>query len=481
MSMQQYGIAIVDDDEQIVKTIGAVLRSGGFDGTICLNDAREVESLLSNNEIGILLLDLSMPYVSGADLLEIINKEYPHVITIVITGNSEIDTAVHCIKSGAFDYLVKPIENNKLIATVRRAVEIQELRRENDTLKTRLFSTELSNPEAFKDIIAVSDKMKAVFRYVEAVAPTNQPVLITGETGVGKELVARAIHSVSGRTGKLVAVNVAGFDDNMLSDTLFGHQKGSYTGATGARRGLVETAAEGTLFLDEIGDLSPTSQVKLLRLLDVREYFALGSDIPKRSEARIIVATNRDLEEAVLHGDFRKDLFYRLHTHHIEIPPLRERLEDLPFLLDHFLRIACDELNAKVPRIPPELTTLLGMNHMPGNIRELKSIVFDALTRLKSAGSIPKILPMDVFQQPSRSENAAPAETESSNEIITFSERLPTIKLVTELLVKEAMKRSKGKQTIASQMLGITQQALSKRLKRNGHGADVSESMPDKK
>lgn len=465
-------IAIVDDEDLVLKTVSAVLRSGGFEHNICLNDGREVESLLHNNDISILLLDLSMPHVSGRELLEKITAEYPGVITIVITGNSDIDSAVHCIRCGAFDYLVKPIEKNKLIATVRRAAEIQELRRENDTLKMRLFASELSNPDAFNEMIGMSERMKAIFHYVEAVAPGFQPVLITGETGAGKELIARSIHAASGREGKLVAVNVAGFDDNMLSDTLFGHQKGAFTGAAGSRRGLVETAAGGTLFLDEIGDLTLASQVKLLRLLDAREYFQLGSDVPKRSEARIIVATNRDLDEAVSAGDFRKDLYYRLYTHHIEVPPLRERLEDLPHLLEHFLKMACDELGVKTPRVPSELCAYLSMNHFPGNIRELKSIVFDAVTRLKSTGPMPKSLPLDVFQQPVAGVAGPSAgdnnkeNNRNGNEILQFSDQLPTIRVATDLLVQEAMKRANGKQTVASRILGISQQALSKRLKR---------------
>lgn len=474
-------IAVVDDEEQVLKVVSAVLRSGGFENTVCLNDGRDVEKLLRSDEIGILLLDLSMPHISGRQLLETISSEYPGVITIVITGNSDIDSAVQCMKCGAYDYLVKPIEKSKLIATVRRAVEMQELRRENRTLKTRLFASELSNPEAFKEIVAVSDKMKSVFLYVEAVAPSFQPVLITGETGVGKELIAQSIHTLSGRDGKLVSVNVAGFDDNMLSDTLFGHQKGAFTGAIGVRRGLVETATGGTLFLDEIGDLSLVSQVKLLRLLDAREYFQLGSDSPKRSEARIVVATNRDLEEAVLNGSFRKDLYYRLHTHHIEIPPLRQRFEDLPYLLNHFLRMACDELGVPVPRSPYELLAYLCTKYFPGNIRELRSLVFDAVTRLKSAGPMPKSFPLEVFQRqlagglPESAEANEQSGAVNRNDILQFAGRLPTIKDATDLLVKEAMRRSNGKQTVASQMLGISQQALSKRLKKTEQESESDE------
>ena len=204
-------------------------------------------------------------------------------------------------------------------------------------LKTRVLQGKVDQPEAFSEIITVSSRMDSIFQYIEAVAASPRPVLITGETGVGKELIARVVHKLSNRPGAFTPVNVAGLDDNVFTDTLFGHRKGAFTDAREARGGLLEQASGGTLFLDEIGDLSPASQVKLLRLLQEGEYLPLGSDVAKRSDARIVVATNQDLENLLSAKKFRKDLYYRLCDHHIRIPPLRDRLEDLPVLVEHFL------------------------------------------------------------------------------------------------------------------------------------------------
>jgi DNA-binding NtrC family response regulator len=285
---------------------------------------------------------------------------------------------------------------------------------------------------------------------------------------VGKELVAKAVHSLSNRSGPFVPVNVAGLDDHVFADTLFGHKKGAFTDAREARAGLIEQAAGGTLFLDEIGDLSTSSQVKLLRLLQEGEFFPLGSDVAKRSDARIVVATNQNLEELQSSGKFRKDLYYRLCSHHIQIPTLGERREDLPVLVDHFLAKASKTLNRKKPTPPGELITLLSTYHFPGNIRELESIIFDAVSSHKSGK-----LSMDVFKahisqkHPTLKADSGDLTPEKPTPII-FSEQLPTLKQAEQLLIDEAMERSKGNQSIAALGLGISRQALNKRLKKAG-------------
>jgi DNA-binding NtrC family response regulator len=311
--------------------------------------------------------------------------------------------------------------------------------------------------------------MLSIFQYIESIAQTSQPVLIRGETGVGKELIARTLHTLSGLKGSFVAVNVAGLDDNVFSDTLFGHVRGAFTGAERDRRGLIEQAAGGTLFLDEIGDLSTASQVKLLRLLQEGEYFPLGRDDAKRTDVRIVASSNVDLWERQKAGLFRKDLNYRLRTHRIYIPPLRERMDDIPLLVEHFLGEAARTLDKKKPVLPNELTPLLRTYSFPGNVRELQTLVFDAVSRHKGSG-----LSLDVFKAHIRlyqsRENAKPqaaAHTpEPGKALIGFSEKLPTIKQASDLLVDEAMRRSGGNQSIAAGLLGITQQALSKRLKK---------------
>jgi DNA-binding NtrC family response regulator len=308
--------------------------------------------------------------------------------------------------------------------------------------------------------------MRAIFQYVEAVAASPRPLLITGETGVGKELVARAVHVLSGRRGNFVPVNGAGLDDHVFADTLFGHKKGAFTNALEARAGLLEQAAAGTLFLDEIGDLSAVSQVKLLRLLQDGEYLPLGSDIAKRSDARAVVATNQDLESARNAGRFRKDLYYRLCGHRVHIPPLRERREDLPVLLDHFLDEAARSQGKRRPTPPEELHKLLAAYHFPGNVRELESLVFNAVS-LHSAGK----LSMDAFKseifrrQPDLAGETPEAEPAAPGRV-AFHETLPTLRQIEDALVAEALRRAGGNQAIAATMLGITRQALNKRVNK---------------
>jgi DNA-binding NtrC family response regulator len=383
-----------------------------------------------------------------------------------MTAANEVDVAVECMKKGAFDYLVKPVEKDRFVSSVNRALELSDLRNEILSLKKYLLTDKLEWEEAFSSIITTSKKMRSIFQYIEAIAGSVGPVMITGETGVGKELIARAIHTLSGLKGDFVAVNIAGLDDTVFSDTLFGHKKGAYTGAEQAREGLIVKASGGTLFFDEIGDMNQLSQIKLLRLLQENKYYPLGSDVAAQSTARIIVATNKELKELELKGEFRKDLYYRLCTHHIHIPPLRERAEDIPLLLDYFLEKIARSLNKKKPTPPRELVTLLSNYHFPGNIRELQTMVYDAVVQHKSG-----ILSTESFKksigQEHRAEvhNNLPKKQKTSLLVEIFG-RFPTLKEVENLLIEEALKISKGNQGIAATFLGITRQALNKRLLR---------------
>jgi DNA-binding NtrC family response regulator len=317
----------------------------------------------------------------------------------------------------------------------------------------------------FENIITADQEMLAIFQYVTSIAKTSEPVLITGETGVGKELIAKAIHQQSDLKGRLVPVNTAGLDDTMFSDTLFGHRKGAYTGADKSRSGLIERAEGGTLFLDEVGDLTPASQVKLLRLLQEGEYMPLGQDALKHAKIRIITVTNQDLWLLQKTGRFRKDLNFRLRTHHIHVPPLRDRQGDLPLLVDHFLEKAASALGKKKPTPPRELVPLLLTYSFPGNIRELQAMIFDAISRHTN-----KVLSLNSFKRHIHEGHKYMPPTEHIVEgepsYLRFPKELPTIKEATRILVAEAMKRGGGNQSIAARMLGITQQALSKRLKK---------------
>jgi transcriptional regulator with PAS, ATPase and Fis domain len=331
--------------------------------------------------------------------------------------------------------------------------------------------TTKNRPAGFENIVTADPEMLAIFQYITSIATTSEPVLITGETGVGKELIAKAIHELSGLKGRLVPVNTAGLDDTMFSDTLFGHRKGAYTGADKTRPGLIERAASGTLFLDEVGDLTPSSQVKLLRLLQEGEYMPLGQDEIKHTNVRIITVTNQDLWHLQKSGRFRKDLNFRLRTHHINVPPLRDRLGDLHLLVDHFLDTAASALNKKKPTAPKELVPLLQTYSFPGNIRELQAMLFDAVSRHTD-----RVLSLSSFKRHifERHKDIGPAEQMEQQEsaYLRYPKELPTIREATRLLVAEAMKRGGGNQSLASKMLGITQQALSKRLKKEKEEAE---------
>jgi DNA-binding NtrC family response regulator len=461
-----FSILLVDDESAWLDSLSLSLeRSAGITNIKLCQDSRLVMDILSKEDIGLVLLDLTMPHRTGPELLKEISEHFPEIKVIILTGLNQVETAVSCMKLGAYDYFVKTEE--RLNMCVLHAINIIELQRENREIGSRLLDDSLKNPEAFNEIVTASKTMRSIFQYIESTAPSTQPILITGESGTGKELAARAVHNLSGRRGRLVCVNVAGLDDNMFADSLFGHSKGAYTGADGNRNGLIEEAALGTLFLDEIGDLSIPSQVKLLRVLNDGEFFPLGSDKPKRSSTRIIVATNQDLPSKMSSGQFRKDLYYRLQIHRILLPTLCQRKEDLPLLLEHFLGEAARELGKKKPTAPHELVRLLETYDFPGNVRELRSMVFDAVTRHKAG-----ILSMDSFLEAmGQHEFVSPnSDGDFFKEGIFLSriERLPTLEQALELLVDEALRRSDGNQSLAARLLGMTQSALNKRLKRIG-------------
>jgi DNA-binding NtrC family response regulator len=460
-------VLLVDDDEEMQSSYSYALKSHGITNLQQCTDSSEVEAMLESTQHQIVFLDLNMPNLSGRDLLPILVHKHPDVPVIVVTGVDEVKTAVQCMREGAFDYLVKPIDENELIASARRAFEVREVRRENALLKEHLLSSELKNPSAFAEITTSHKTMRALFQYIEAVSGTPQPILITGETGVGKELVAKAIHNVSERSGKFVPVNIAGLDDNVFSDTLFGHVRGAFTGATETRKGLIEQAAGGTLFLDEIGDLNSTSQVKLLRLVQEREYFQLGSDTPKRTDSRIIVATNRDLQKDMQAGTFREDLFFRLRSHLVRVPALRERIEDIPLLIESFLEHAAESMGKRKPTPPSELFTLLSVYHFPGNIRELEAMCYNAVSTHKS-GILELSTFKEVISQDGNLPLPEPSSTDPSDDLSPFNPMrpLPTLRQAEDMLIAEALRRTEGNQTMASQLLGITRQTLNRHLKK---------------
>lgn len=314
-----------------------------------------------------------------------------------------------------------------------------------------------SAARAFTRIVTQCESMRAVFRYTEAVARSPEPVLIVGETGVGKELLAEAVHFTSGRPGILVSVNVASLDSTTFSDTLFGHKRGAFTGAEKDRSGLVEKAAQGTLFLDEIGSMHLDMQTELLRLIQEREFIPLGSDTVKQSYCRIVAATNDDLLQSVQSHVFRADLYYRLRTHMILIPPLRDRFEDLPLLVDQFLNEASGSLGKPKPTVPKELFAHLGCYAFPGNIRELRAMVFDAV-----AGYQNGVISIGAFLRRADHATDSNRPAAANGKGMAFGSVLPTLKEATHQLLGEALARANGNQQVAARLLGVSRRTVNR-------------------
>ena len=458
-------VLLVDDEPQLLHSVSVVLRSAGLSQVLTQSDSRKVLPMLAEHEVGVLVLDLTMPKLPGAALLEQIAVDYPDIPVLVLTATNDLETAVQCMQAGAVDYLVKPVDQNRLVSAVKRALELRAWRAEVVSLSARLLSDTPYQRDAFAEIVTQSGAMGAIFRYLEAIAPSPHPVLITGETGTGKELIARALHRLSGRAGELVAVNVAGLDDTMFSDTLFGHTRGAFTGADRPREGLITRAAAGTFFLDEIGDLTVASQVKLLRLLQDGSYYPLGTDRLAQSQARVVVATNCDVAENVTAGTFRKDLYYRLRTHQVSLPPLRARLGDLSLLVHHFVEKAAQALGKAAPVVPRAVIQLLRTYRFPGNVRELEALVFDAIARHQGA-----TLSLHSFKEATAGAplQESQMQTDSSTNVLaaSFPDPLPTLTETEEALITEALRRADGNQGVAAGLLGISRQALNKRLAR---------------
>jgi len=464
--VSQRPVLLVDDEPALLRSASLLLRAAGITPILTLDDSRLVLSRVADDPIGAVVLDLTMPHLSGQALLEQITAHDPDLPTIVLTATHDLETAVQCMQAGAIDYLVKPVDKDRLVSSVRRALEQRALREEVGALTERPRRATPHQRQAFAEIVTQNPTMQALFRYVEAIAQSPQPVLITGETGTGKELIARAVHRLTAPRGDFVAVNVAGLDDQVFSDTLFGHTRGAFTGADRPREGLITRAEEGTLFLDEIGDLAAVSQVKLLRLLQEGTYYPLGADRPRQSQARVVVATNRDVVQDVQAGTFRKDLYYRLRAHHIQLPPLRARRDDLVLLVTYCLAKAAAALHKPVPTPPLALYQLLNTYAFPGNVRELEAMIFDAVAR-HQGGSLALQAFKDAMAAGRSLLAGEPWPTPPlSSQRAWEAEPLPTLKEAEDALVAAALRHANGNQGVAAGLLGLSRQALNNRLIR---------------
>ncbi len=457
-------LLIIDDEPAWAHSLALSLKiSAGINNVETCRDSRQAMPMLASKNYSLVILDLTMPFISGEVLLGQITEIYPAVPVIVISGMNQLNTAIQCVKGGAEDFYVKTDERERVVSGIVRTLKQAGVKRENLQLKETLLRTPTAGQHAaFAEIVTQNAEMQAIFTYLQAIAASAEPLLIAGESGTGKELIAKAVQQLSCPDRPFVAVNVAGLDDPVFSDTLFGHVRGAFTGADQARPGMIEKAADGVLFLDEIGDLSLPSQVKLLRLLQDGEYYPLGSDQPKCCRARIVVATNQSLHQKEAEGSFRRDLIYRLSAHRVDLPSLRQRKDDVPLLLDTFLAEACGKQGKSKPAYPAELIRLLESYPFPGNIRELRAMVQDAVS-LHDKGT----LSLDRFRKAISLISIQKSAEWYSLDGIAFPPVLPTLKQMSRLLVEEALDRAQGNQSLAAQMLGITPQALSKRLKKS--------------
>jgi DNA-binding NtrC family response regulator len=374
--MSTHPLILVAEDEDLMRAIvSRLLEESGY-RVAAVASAEEALEAFAADDVAVTLTDIRMAGMDGLALLDRIKDIDPEALVVVMTAYSSVDSAVAALRKGAYDYITKPFVNEDLLQSVKNALRQRELFRENRALRR-----ELDRRYSFSEIIGTSEALQRVFRLVEKVAATNTNILVYGESGTGKELVARAIHHNSPRADRpFVAINCGALPETLLESELFGHTKGAFTGATNARPGLFRSAEGGTVFLDEIGEISQALQVRLLRAVQEHEVTPLGSNAPERFDARIICATNRDLEREVTEGRFREDLFYRLNVIELHLPPLRERREDIPLLARHFVKRTAREQEQPEKPIEPEAMTAFINYNWPGNVRELQNAIERAFT-----------------------------------------------------------------------------------------------------
>ncbi|HZV83107.1 MAG TPA: sigma-54 dependent transcriptional regulator [Geobacteraceae bacterium] len=455
-------IMLIDDDVDFLEGMKRVLQVNGFRSIAPFSCATEAIDSLEKEGASAILLDMVMPGITGRDLLPLLMDKYPDTPVIISSAVSEVDNVVSCMKIGAYDYLVKPIDATRLVQVVTNALRLNALNLENRRLKKYLLGTPLSSPEQFARIITRNARMKAIFKLIETFATTMHPILLTGETGAGKELVATVIHGVSGVKGEFVPFNAGGLDGSMFIDTLFGHVKGAHPFVGNERGGLIQRAQGGTLFLDEVGDLSNEAQIALLRLLQEGEYYRTGSDTAMCSNARIIAASNRDLRELINSGRFRRDLYHRLSAHQIDLPPLRERSEDIPLLLQHYVNEEANYLRKTPPEIAPELIDALSVGDYPGNVRELINMIRNGVA-LNSSGTLTLEDFPGLPQVKKTSTGLVRLSQDESFTIHAIFDKCPSLEEFERLIIEETIKLT-GSKASAADILGITRPTLNRKL-----------------
>ncbi|CAN5904784.1 sigma-54 dependent transcriptional regulator [soil metagenome] len=455
----QIRVLFVDDDEPHAEAVAESLERVGYDCVVATT-GREGLRLIEEQTFDIIITDLIMDSVGGLEVLTRAKQELPDAEVIILTGHGTIKTAVTAMQSGATTYLTKPLDINELRAVVDKASQSQRLARQNLELRRQL-----QERFGFEGVVGNSPEMHRIIEKLRQVAPTSATVLITGESGTGKELVAKALHNNSPRKNKpFVPLNCAALSDNILESELFGHIKGAFTGADRERKGLIEHANGGTLFLDEIGDIPTSTQVKLLRVLESGEILRMGSNEPTKVSVRLVTATNRDLQEAIKENKFRQDLYHRIKVISIKMPPLRSRKEDIPLLIDHFLKEFCKTHSKTVRSITPEARKALAAYHWPGNVRELRNVL-ESMVVVDTDGVLGVDDLTDDLQAvapPSESTGVGPSQLvgRSLDEVEAY-------------YIAETLKQTEGNREEAARRLGIGERTLYRKLdnvRKYGYG-----------
>jgi len=447
-------ILVVEDEEKLRRVIELQLASAGFDVD---KAATAEEGLRQVDRADMVLTDLKLPNMDGLQFLALIRRQNSQVPVVMMTAFGSVETAVEAMKAGATDFLLKPFSLDHLMQVVQKALEMRALREENRELKAAL-----GRRYEFDNIIGRSPGMQDIFATIERVAPTRATVLLAGESGVGKDLIARAIHFHSPRKDRpLVKINCTAIPENLMESELFGYEKGAFTGAQTSKPGKFEQADTGTVFLDEIGDVPAPIQVKLLRVLQEREFERLGSNVTRHIDVRVVAATNQDLRAALEQGTFREDLYYRLNVVPLNIPPLRERKQDVPFLANHFLHKLAPDTGTRVEVISEAAMQKLLAYHWPGNVRELENVIERALVMATGTELEAADIRLEAPPSPKRQGSGAPADGHFLPEGMSLDQ-------YEQELIKEALRRADGNKSQAARLLGLTRNALRYRLTQMG-------------
>jgi DNA-binding NtrC family response regulator len=452
-------ILIVEDEAKMRRLLELNLGEDGFT-TLSAGDAENGLKLLRENTVDLVVTDLKLPGMNGLEFLHAIKRQNAALPVVVMTAFGTVETAVEAMKAGASDYVLKPFSLSEMRMVIRKELDVHNLREENRSLREAL-----GKRYAHPNVVARSVKMQEVLATVERVAPTNSTVLLGGESGVGKDLIARAIHEKSRRAGgPFIKINSTAIPENLLESELFGYEKGAFTGANASKPGKFELADKGTLFLDEIGDVPPAIQVKLLRVLQEREFERLGGTRTVKVDVRLIAATNRDLREALEQGTFREDLYYRLNVVPIDIAPLRQRKEDIPDLVNLFVSRFAGDSGKPVESITPEAMQILVNYHWPGNVRELQNIIERACALAK--GTVLEAADIHLDLRPAKAVNGASG----------FLPEGMTLEHWEDEMIREALRRANGNKSQAARLLGLSRNALRYRLSKIGIADEEKEA-----